>query len=478
MVLLVWLGLAFAGAEDLLREGRLQEAIPVARAELDAHPQHVEAGERWLDLLTTLGLGDVAVAEAQRGVVARPGSADANYLLGRALPSADLSRRAYERALELDPRHARATMGLGSLARAANDPTTADAKFSAAVKLDPSLIEAWQGLVAARLMSARPDLAIETARANISANPTAAEGYLTLSVLDAGHAVSLLEAASVKVKGDPRIFAALAEARLRNGDAAGARTAVNAALKLDPGRAEAVRVAWVLSSIEAGKLPVSAWAALDDVQRLQRSDRGAARAKLTALVAASPSSVVPLVRRARLFSDTGEQALAGADLQAALKLDPTDAETQADVGRWLLANGRAQDAKRWLEAASLARPWDAGLALAAGTAAVGAGDAAWAAPFLVAAVNRFPYDAQLALAAANALSKLGDREGAYRTLSAASRRLPDGRLVVALAAAAKDAGRYAEAADIVEALAARLDRPSLRELAAKLRAQAAGQAPK
>jgi thioredoxin-like negative regulator of GroEL len=125
-----------------------------------------------------------------------------------------------------------------------------------------------------------------------------------------------------------------------------------------------------------------------------------------------------------------------------------------------------------LEAASIYIKWDAGLALAAGNAAIGSGDAAWAVPFLGASVSRCPYDAPLILALATAQSKTGDREGAYRTLSAAVKRLPDGRLVVALAAAAKDSGRFAEAADIVEALATRLDRPSLHDLAAKLRAQA------
>src|SRR5688572_10447101 len=101
----LWAGLALAGAEDLLRQGRIQEAFPAVKAEAEAHPEDVVAVERWLDLLATLGMPDLAVAEAQRAVIANPGSANANYLLGRALPSADLSRRAYERALELDPKH-------------------------------------------------------------------------------------------------------------------------------------------------------------------------------------------------------------------------------------------------------------------------------------------------------------------------------------------------------------------------------------
>jgi tetratricopeptide (TPR) repeat protein len=468
----LWVGLAFAGAQDLMREGRLQEAFPAARAEAAAHPDDVDTMERWYDLLSTLGMPDLAVAEAQRSVVSHPGSADASYLLGRVLPSADLSRRAYDRALELDRRHARATMGLGSLAQAANDAVTAEAKFSAAVAMDPSLLEAWQGLVAARLMSARPDKAIESAKATIAANPSAAEGYLTLAVLDGPNGLKTLEHATTKVKDDPRIFASLAEARLDANDLGGARKAVDSALAIDPGRPEAIYVAWVVASMERGNLRVADWAAVQEIRRLQRSDLARARARADALVAAAPKSAVPLVVRARLATAAGDHVAAGADLQAALALDPGDVETEAEVGRWLLANGRAPEAKRWLEAASIAHPWDEGLALAAGNAAIGAGDVAWAVPFLGAAVTRCPYDAPLALALANAQSKAGDREAAYQTLSAAAKRLPDGRIVVALAAAAKDSGRFAEAADIVEALAVRLDRKSLHDLAAKLRAEA------
>lgn len=472
MSLMFWALAAWAGGEDLLREGRVQEAFPAVKAEAEAHPDDVAAMERWLDLLSSLGMPDLAVAEAQRAVVAHPGSADANYLLGRALPTADLSRRAYERALELDPKHARATMGLGSLARVANDAVTAEARFSAAVALNPSLVEAWQGLVTARLLAGRPDAAIEAARQTIRANPAKAEGYLTLAVLDPPNAVATLAQGSSKVKDDPRVFASLAAARLEAADVAGARKAVDAALAIDPGRPEAVDVDWVLDAVQAGALSAADWKKIGDIRKRQRTNVQAARVAADALAAAAPKSTVPLVIRARVLESAGEPVAAGLDLQAALKLDPSDVEAESEVGRWLLANGRAAEAKRWLEAASVARAWDPGLALAAGNAALASGDAAWAAAFLASAERRFPYDAQIVVALANAQSKAGNREAAYQTLSAATRRLPDGRLVVALAAAAKDTGRYAEAADIVDALATRLDRKSLHDLAAKLRASA------
>src|SRR5690606_20117134 len=91
--------------ESLLRAGRLAEAIPLAEAEARAAPTDLDAQERYLDLLLTLGLPRDAETFCRERVAVKPGEADAHYLLGRALQSPQASRVAYEHALRIDPEH-------------------------------------------------------------------------------------------------------------------------------------------------------------------------------------------------------------------------------------------------------------------------------------------------------------------------------------------------------------------------------------
>jgi tetratricopeptide (TPR) repeat protein len=465
-------GLAWAvpASEELMLANRLAEALPAARREAAAAPSDVAAQERYYDLLLTLGLPHVAVADARKRVEAAPADADAHYLLGRAVPGADQARREYEAALRLDPDHARAQMGMGAVYRSTGQLGDAEDAYRRALQLDPTLNEAWSGLVYVLLSGGRGQEALDTARRCIVALPDASEGYLTIAVLAPNEAESILATAAKRIPHDPRVHARLAEVRLAKGNGKGAKQAADAALLVDPGHADALLARVFAESMVAGALDADGYVGLVDARGLEQRDPAGAITAYDALVKRYPKSALPLVARARVKAQKGDTAGARKDLEAALALEPANVEAQGALGLLLQAQGEAAAARPHLVAAAKARPTDASLAVAAGQAEAASGQVEAAKTRLAAAAEKWPYDVRVALAKAQVQSASGDTEGAYFTLREFAKRVPDGRVVLALVAAAKDTGRYGEAARILDDIAAQTGEPAWSDLADKVRA--------
>lgn len=475
MLVGLWLWSAIAAAtpgEDLMSAGRLAEAYPVVQAEAEQAPTDVAAQERWIDLLLTLGLADVAVAECKTRVDAAPGSADAHYLLARALPTAEAADAEYDKALAIDANHARSLMGKGAVYRAKGRSADAETSYARAVAIDPSLTEAWTGLVTARLQRGDQDGAIAAAQASVTQNGGAADGWLAEAVLDPTDAEHVLATAAKKFPRDPRVFIALAEVRLAHGDGKAAGEAVAKALAIDPDRSEARLASMFAASEAAGTLDAVGYKELIGTQGIESSDPMGAAAKYDAMVERYPSCPLVFMSRARVKARGGDSAGAEADLRTALKFDPQNDEAQAALGIVLRDQKRYADARPYLEHAQAARPSDISLALALDQTIADLGDRAEASRRLAALSDDAPADARVALIRAKVLSDAGDKEGAYTVLRDALDRIPDGRLIVALAAAAKDLGRIDDAAKILDAIAKRTGNPAWSEIATKMRASA------
>lgn len=470
LVGLLWAGVAGATtrAEQLLFAGNLAEALPVAREEAIADPDDLDAQERYIDALLSIGLLGLA-DQTYRARVEGEADADSWYLFGRVLVDPAEAERAYRRALGADPSHARAEMGLAAVYRATGRLAQAEASYAVAVERDRRLGEAWTGLIATQAALGRRDEAVATARRAIAALPSDADAYLALAALRPEEAVDVLTRAAVAAPSDPRVHASLAEAHLDRGNGAGAVVAAEHALTVSPGMADPALSLVFAEEMIVGNLDAQGYHELLAVRLVEPGDPFAALHTYDALVARYPRSPLPLMGRARVLAGQRDHDRAVADLGRAIGLDPRNQEAQAALGLVLVQAERAEEAVPILERVVARRAGDATLALALASAQESVGDRAGALETVEAARALRPLHVVAALTHARLLSEAGQPVRAYQELLKLAGDVPDERVVLALAAASRDIGRTAEAADLLDVLARSTGNPAFAELAGRLR---------
>jgi tetratricopeptide (TPR) repeat protein len=465
---------AFAGEpiSDLLRAGQIAEAVQSAEASAKARPSDLDAQEEWIDLLLSLGIAGHAQQHYAQLLQAHPEDPNLHYLAGRAALSPETSRKAYERALRLNPEHPRAHMGMGALHRAAGDLGAAAAAYQRALLGDAKLAEAWGGLLACYLGAGDRDGALKVAKVAMEAVPQDAEAYLAYAMLDPTQAGLVLREAVSEVPGDARVHASMAEQLLLEGQPEQARRAARLALGIAPDHPGALLALMFADAIASGSLDRQGLEALIDARQQARTDPTGARATLDALAVRYPrAALVPTTRgHLRLAADP---AGARQDFEAALRLDPNQVEAQAALGLLLHRAGEHSRAVPLLTAAAAARPTDARLAVALANSSftVGQRDAALRTIERAQAVN--PFDVAVVLTRAHLLASWGKHQDAYDVVSTASELIPDVRVIMAVGAAAAELGRYEEAIEIYDMLAGRSGDAKLAETARQLRAKAA-----
>ncbi len=463
-----WAAHAGDTAEVLLRRGDFDAALEAATSAAEARPDDVEAQELLIDIMLSLGLQPKAEREAKARVAAHPTDPDAHYLLGRARVDPAGSRSAYEAALRLDPEHARANMGMGSLHEALGRPAEAAAAYARASSRDATLGEAWLGQVRALLLQGKAPQALAVARQGVAAAPDEAGLALVVAELDPGAAEAELRAALQRVGPEARLHEALAAVLLTKGDGPGSAEQASAALQLDPTLLDARRSLLFARELSSSRLVAADVARLDEARRLESTDAAAALARYAELVSRNPKSSLVLLGRAAARRASGDRAGALDDLKAAAALDPQNDEAAAVAGLALLEVGQGAAAAPLLRTAYEARPWDGSLALALARAV----PPAERLPLLGQIASALPLDVDVQLHYAQALIDARRFPEAYGVLKVSMNVLPDPRLVAAFIQVAPLAGHPGEAADVLEPVAQQTNNEGLKEAVRRLRERA------
>ncbi len=456
-------------AEDLMLAGRIAEALPVAQAEAEAAPGDMEAQERYIDGLLSMGLLGAADATYRARVEAVP-TAQSWYLFGRVLVDANEAERAYRIALDSDPEHARSYMGLGAVYRATGQPDEAIAAYDRSLALDPTLAESYSGLVQLHAALGNNETAREVAERAIRAIPSDPEGYLMKAVLSPDTALDTLRAGSTAASNDPRIHAALAEQWLDRSNGAEARTSALRALEISESFADPALSLLFADEMIRGALDSEGYHQLLATRLIEDDNIFAAITAYDALVVQYPQSALPLMSRARLKARQGNTEDAITDLANAIGNDSGNVEAQAALGLLLLESSRLAEAISVLGQVVRARPGDTRLTIALARSQDTAGEKQAA----LATMDRLrilrPLHVETALLTAKLQAETGDSDKAYETLITVAREIPDERLVLALAAASTDIGRTQDAARWLDRLAMTSGNAAYSELAEKLRA--------
>lgn len=472
LALVLWCWAAPArGADPVvahLYEGDLRAAIEAARLAAEAAPEDLDAQELHVDLLLASGQVGRAITVVTERLRAQPTNPDAHYLLGRARVDGAAAAEAYERALRLDPDHARSHMGMGAVHTAAGRFDDAEAAYGEALRRDGTLGEAWLGLVRLHVLAGRKDRALDLATRGWSAAPDEAGLALALAQLAPDRARAVLEQATAT--GDARVYARLAELQLAGGDADAATVTARRALAIDPGQDDAARTLEFGREIAAGKLDLKGLAELLDLRDRVEGDPAAAARGLEALVARHPDSALVFLALAEAWDRAGDRAKVLEFLALSLQREPGLVDAQAAFGLALSREGRHAEAVPWLGKAVSARGWDPDLVRALGLAQLRAGEAPSALQTLRRAHEARPWDVPTRLALAEALQTSGDREGAYALVRDGLKLAADPALAAAFVIVAKQAGHGAVAADFLEDLGRKSGNQTLVELAARVRA--------
>lgn len=458
-----------ADVKDLLRTGRIDAAVDQASSVARAMPDDLDAQELWIDIMLSLRTPATVQRHYGRRAEADPQSADAHYLVGRAATEPETSIAAYQRALSIDPDHARAHMGMGAMYRTSQQLDLAAASYQRALLRDPSLAEAWGGLLAIFTMGSDRQAILDVAKAAILHVPDHAEAWMVLLTYDTQNTAALLEQALRAVPDDARVHAAHAEFMLREGQGASAVRSADQALKLDPTHRGAQLARIFGRAMAAGTLDVRGYRDLVQAQAMEGTDPVAARTTYDDLVARYPNAPLPYMSRARLRVRTDPTG-ARQDLERALAVDGDNDEARAALGMLLAQGGHPDLAAPLLTAVAKRRTYDASLLRAAATATFDAGDRTEGLSLIRQAHSTHPGDVATTMQLMAMLGATGDAQGAFEAGRAALRTSRDVRLQIATAAAAQDAGQLEEAATRYEAIALLTGRDAFREVAAKLRA--------
>lgn len=475
LLLVLLLRLALAGADEavhLLRLERVSEAMAEAQRAVRADPGDVASHELIIDILYNFGLAGEAQAMYRAHLQGRERDPAAWALLGRASMSPEDSERAYDQALQLDGRYARAWMGLGAVARGQGQLAEAEKHYRMALSLDPTLSEAWSGLFATVYAESGPGPAWIVCEQAMKAVPEDPEAWLAAAAMRPEKAIEYLTEGARRVPDEPRLHAALGGALLAAGQVAEARASYERVLTLTPGAPQAQLDLELVRQLERGTIDLRGQAELARARGLAEEAPLAARDALDQLVAQYPSCYLVFLARGHLLTQQKQLGPAESDLRRALLLAPDSPDAQAALGLLLLSRNQPKEARVLLESAWARRPWDASLGIAVGMARLGTEGPALALRTLADVADRFPMDPRPVMAMVSVYTQIGDTAGAYAVLQEACSRRPDPGLLLALAAAAKDLGRTEEAAQALLQVERVTGDPRYGRLAAEARAAA------
>lgn len=458
--------------QTLLRGNRVADALFEARAGVLTDPKDAESHELLIDILMNLGLGYEAQSSYQAFAQERPNDPLAWALLGRASLGIDESRSAYNKSMALDPRFGRAWMGLASIDRAEGNPGKAADKYRQAVAMDPSLAEAWTALGGLLIQEQRWDDAVANCHAAIKGAPKDPEAYLALAELRPEESLETLKAGVAAVPDEPRLYVALGRELLERGDYEQARASLRRALAIYPGEPQATLDLAVADELEAGVIDKPGRSTLARARALAAESPLAAKVELDALASSYPKSHLVLLARGHLHSEQGNTRAAEADLRKALQLAPKSPDVQATLGLLYFSMEKYPEALALLTAARAQRPYDASLAISAGLSQVAVDGPAKGLKALDQVARQFPTDTRVIMAIVGVLSQAGDVQGAYTVLKRAVGVFPDPGLILTLAAAAKDLGRFSEAAELLRRMEGATGDPKYGRMARDLEAKA------
>ncbi len=362
---LKWAGCA---AHSLARSGQgpPSEAVGFLETAGTRLPDDPEVPLLLSEAYAAAGRMDDAAGAAQRAVTLAPRDPAARVNLGVLRTAQDQlapAAEAFHAALDLDPEAWQAWLGLAKVQVRQADMPAAAASFrkalgggGALVSVDDRFLAARSFQALGRFDEARQAIqaALETPGWQDAAAAQAALGEMAFAEGDFQAAASAYEAGLALEPRDPDLLAYLGAARLKGGDAEGARKALESSLSGKPARPGAVREALARACVALGDLPSAAKAVAraneaeetaarrflqGDIARLMGRS-GEAEKAYARTIALDPQDLEAHLWRGILLGDLGRYEEAGRVLEDGLQLDPENPAFMTTRAYFLLKEGQ------------------------------------------------------------------------------------------------------------------------------------------
>jgi predicted Zn finger-like uncharacterized protein len=330
--------LAESLVRTLLATGKVSEA-QVAVSQALAHLK----GDARLLLLSgqvNEALDRIGEAEAQykAALAADPSSPEAPLALGRfflRFRRISEARAQFDALAQRLPDDARVRAALGDLALGDGDVSRARAEYEKAAALNPKLAVAWVGQSRVAIEQQRWKDALAGAERALALDANVADGHLQRGfalwkLKDTAGALKEMEAARPN-SGNLKVNVAVGGVLLERGDLAGAETALNSALRVEPSNPEAN---FTMARVHAAR---SEWTSAVESMRAAL-DRVPGRASYH-------------YEMGLIYRDAKKVPEAIEEWKAAVKLNPLYADAQAAIGLAYQESQRFEDAIAAYEAA-------------------------------------------------------------------------------------------------------------------------------
>lgn len=243
----------------LVHRGRMDEALEIFRAVLEADPKFENAHARIAEAYFAKGEVDRAAEEYQKELESYPESPTAYNGLGKIYRTRGRFTEAgkyYMKAIELLPDYAEAMYNLGNLYGETGQMEKSVSFYRKAIETDPNLLEAYYNLALQAKQHGQRTTAADVLRQGIRQNPRFSMGYYGLGNLlrEEGRLPEAVEQYRLALRYDPGhadTYLNLGVAYAAMGEMSGAVEAWENGVRADPNSASARTAAENLRAVRA-----------------------------------------------------------------------------------------------------------------------------------------------------------------------------------------------------------------------------------
>ncbi|MGP8200848.1 MAG: tetratricopeptide repeat protein [Limisphaerales bacterium] len=307
--------------DDLVQQGRLDEAISQYQEALQIKPDHAEALNNLANALLAMGKPDEAILQYQKALQIKPDYASAHYNLAIVLQQKGRMDEAiiqYQNAVRFKPDNVQAQYSLATALRQQGRVDEAKVHYQKVLQIDPGFEEGLYNLGNDLRQKGRVDEAITQYQEALQINPGYADAHVNLgsALLQTGRldeAIAHLQKALQINPGSGKAHNNLGNALLQKGNAAEAIAHFQQAMQLEPADP------WVKNNL--------AWLLATSAEAPLRNGAKAVELAAQANGLAGGENPIILHTLAAALAEAGRFSEAAETAQRALDL----AESQSDI---------------------------------------------------------------------------------------------------------------------------------------------------